>query len=332
MNNRMRVITSLNHEEPDKIPYHIWMHPLMQAKLSEYYGDPDFLAKLGNCFADIGKYSNNYREVEPNIWRDQFGVLWDRNIEKNMGIVCNQLVTESNIQDYVFPDPKVCLAETLSNKQILPQPDKFSFLQLGFSLFERAWTLAGMENIFVAMLVNEKFANNLFEQILHFNVAWIEEAVKLDIDAVFFGDDWGQQSGLLMSPELWRKFIKPRFSQMCRAVKAKGKYVFLHSCGNIQELFPDLIECGVDLFNPFQPEAMDIFRIKQQFGRHISFFGGISIQKTLPFGTVRQTKNEVKVLLETVGKDGGFIAGPSHSIPDARVENVAAMIGVLQKQ
>ena len=108
--------------------------------------------------------------------------------------------------------------------------------------------------------------------------------------------------------------------------------MFLHSCGKVQEIFPDLIECGLDLFNPFQPEVMDVFQIKNQYGRDLSFFGGISIQNTLPFGTVSQTRDEVKRLLELVGSGGGYIAGPSHSIQDAKPENVAAMIDVLQNQ
>ena len=328
----MRVIASLNHDQPDKIPYHVWMNPSMQTKLAEYYGDPDFFINLGNCFEDLGNYANNYKELDSNIWQDQFGVLWDRNTEKELGLVCNCLINPSNIEDYVFPDPKACLAETLRGREIRSKYEQFSFLQLGFSFFERAWTLAGMENFLMAMVADEDFANKLLDRILDFNLGWIEEAASLNVDAIFFGDDWGQQTGMLMGPGLWRKFIKPRFAQMCKAVKAKGKYVFVHSCGKVQEIFPDLIECGVDVFNPFQPEVMDVFQVKQQFGRDMSFFGGISIQKTLPFGTVRQVRDEISMLLEVVGKNGGFVAGPSHSIPDADVENVAAMIDILQKQ
>ncbi len=184
----------------------------------------------------------------------------------------------------------------------------------------------------MAMATDDSFANRLFDRILEFNLAWIERAGALEIDAIFFGDDWGQQTGLIMGPDLWRKFIKPRFVRMCQAVKVKGKYVFLHSCGKVQEIFPDLIECGVDMFNPFQPEVMDVFQIKKQYGKDLSFFGGISLQNTLPFGTVSQTRDEVKRLLDIVGEDGGYVAGPAHSIPDAKVENVAAMIDVLQNQ
>jgi len=136
-----------------------------------------------------------------------------------------------------------------------------------------------------------------------------------------------------MGPKLWSKFIKPKIKKMYQAVKKKGKYVFIHSCGKVDEVFPDLIECGVDLFNPFQPEVMDVFEMKRRYGKSLSFFGGISVQRTLPFGTISETRKEVKILLERIGFDGGYIAAPSHSIPkDAKVENIAAMIDILKNQ
>ena len=115
--------------------------------------------------------------------------------------------------------------------------------------------------------------------------------------------------------------------------KSKGKFVSIHSCGKVDQLFPDLIECGVDVFNPFQPEVMDVFDMKKKYGSRLSFYGGISTQKTLPYGTVTQIRDEVKRLLDVVGKDGGYIASPAHSIPpDAKPENIAAMIETLQNQ
>ena len=120
---------------------------------------------------------------------------------------------------------------------------------------------------------------------------------------------------------------------MCQAVKKHNKCVFLHSCGKIDNIFPDLIECGVDVFNPFQPEVMDVFEMKQLFGEQMTFFGGISTQQTLPFGTVKAVREEVNSLLQLIGKNGGYIAAPSHSIPfDAKPENILAMIDVLKNQ
>jgi len=112
-----------------------------------------------------------------------------------------------------------------------------------------------------------------------------------------------------------------------------GKFVFIHSCGKVDEVFPDLIECGLNVFNPFQPEVIDVYEIKKKYGDILTFYGGISTQKTLPYGSVEQTKDEVKRLIAIVGNNGGYIASPAHAIPsDAKAENIAAMIEVLQSQ
>jgi len=161
----------------------------------------------------------------------------------------------------------------------------------------------------------------------------IEASVQFDIDAMMFGDDWGQQRGLLMGPRLWRRFIKPRIREMYQASKSAGKFVFIHSCGDVKELFPDLIECGLDCFNPFQPEVMDVFEMKRQYGQDLCFYGGISTQKTLPYGTPDDVRAEVQANIERVGANGGYIASPAHAIPgDAPPENIDAMIQVLRNQ
>ena len=206
-------------------------------------------------------------------------------------------------------------------------------MALDFSLFERAWTLVGMENLLMAMVADKPFANALLDRILAFNLRVIENACAFDIDAMMFGDDWGMQTGVLMGPRLWREFIKPRIREMYGLAKARGKFVFIHSCGKVDALFPDLIECGLDIFNPFQPEVMDVFEVKRVYGHRLSFFGGISTQKTLPYASVDVVKEQVRRLLDVVGKDGGYIAAPAHDIPaDGRPENIAAMIEVLQNQ
>ena len=335
MTNRQRVLASLTHKQPDIVPYDIQFTQKMHAKMADYYGDPDFASKLGNCFTWVRPYPGDARfiEVHPNIWQDEFGVLWDRSIDKDIGVVCNRLVTPDNVNTFPFPDPDDPTRHAKIDQAVKSATDGVILVSLGFSLFERAWTLTGMENLLMAMIADRKFTNALFDRILQFNLSIIEHACSRNIDIFRFGDDWGHQRGLLTGPALWREFIKPRFAQMCRLVKSKGKFTMLHCCGKVDELFPDMIESGLDIFNPFQPEVMDVFEMKKRFGNQLCFYGGISIQKTLPFGTPDQVRAEVKKLLEHVGKDGGYIASPSHDIPpDAKPENVAAMIDVLQNQ
>jgi uroporphyrinogen decarboxylase len=303
--------------------------------MAQYYGDPNFESRLGNCFTWLRPHLPDARfiEVAPNIWQDEFGVRWDRHVDKDIGVVCNRLVTPENVDTFEFPDPNDPRRYSSFDAAVECNGQTAVLVSLGFALFERAWTLAGMENVLMAMVADRGFANRLLDRILDFNLTIIDNACTRKVDIFRFGDDWGHQQGVLMGPELWREFIKPRFKRMCERVKSKGKLVMVHCCGKVDELFPDLIECGLDIFNPFQPEVMDVFDIKKRYGRHLSFYGGISIQRTLPFGTVRQVRDEVRRLIDMVGENGGYIASPSHDIPrDARCENIAAMIEVLQSQ
>ncbi|MBP7053201.1 MAG: hypothetical protein KBE65_19515 [Phycisphaerae bacterium] len=335
MTNRERVLATVSHKSPDKVPYDIRFTQPARVKMAAHYGDDRFESKLGNCFTWLRPHLPDARfvEVAPDIWQDEFGVQWDRHVDKDIGVVCNRRVTPENVGTFRFPDPNDPARYRSFDAMVKPNGDTAVLVSLGFSLFERAWTLAGMENVLMAMVSDPRFAETLLDRILEFNLAIIENACTWVVDIFRFGDDWGHQRGVLMGPDLWRRFIKPRFRAMCDLVKSKGKLVMLHSCGKVDELFDDLIECGLDIFNPFQPEVMDVFEVKKRYGDRLTFYGGISIQRTLPFGTVQQVRDEVRRLIDGVGEQGGYIASPSHDIPgDAKPENIAAMIEVLQNQ
>jgi len=330
-----RVLTALNHRQPDRVPYDIRFTQKAHAKMAQYYGDPEFESKLGNCFTWFRPYPRNvrYRLVGPDIWQDEFGVRWNRTIDKDIGVPCNQLVTPQNINEFQWPDPNDPTRYDFIKEAVKKAGDGATLVSLGFALFERAWTLVAMENLLIYMLTDKHFVNLLLDKILEYNLGIIEHACSLDIDIIRLGDDWGHQRGLIMGIDLWREFIKPRIKEMYQLAKSKGKDVMIHCCGKVDELFPDLIECGLDIFNPFQPEVMDVFQMKRLYGERLCFYGGISTQRTLPYGTVAEVKDEVKRLIEVVGENGGYIASPAHDIPaDAKAENIAAMIEVLQNQ
>jgi uroporphyrinogen decarboxylase len=334
MTRRERVAVSLEHRQPDRVPYNIRFTEPAREKMARWYGDARFEEKLGNCLVTLStEPRGGWRQVRPGIWEDQFGVQWDRSIDADIGNVSNLVLTRENLLSYRFPDPEDPSRFADHERRIAQAGDAYVVTDLGFSLFERAWTLAGMETVLMAMADDASFAHGLLDRILEFNLRIIEKACGLPIDAMMFGDDWGHQRGVIMGPALWREFIKPRVRRMYALVKAKGKKVFIHSCGKVDELFPDLIECGLDMFNPFQPEVMDVFEMKRRYGDRLSFYGGISTQKTLPYGTPAQVRDEVRRLIEKVGKSGGFIAAPAHDVPkDAAPECIAAMIEALRDQ
>ena len=254
-------------------------------------------------------------------------------MDTDIGTVCNTCVTPQNLAGYRFPDPDNPARFAGFPDAIARRGERLAIATVAFTLFERAWTLVGMENLLVAMIDEEQFVNDLLDRIIDYDMAVARNALSFDVDAMRFGDDWGQQRGLIMGPVLWRKYIGPRIAKLYALVKKRGKRVFIHSCGQVEDIFPDLIDAGVDVFNPFQPEVMDVGTMKDRHGARLTFFGGISTQKTLPYGTPAQVRAEVESLIERVGRDGGYIAAPAHDIPkDARAENIAAMIDVLQHQ
>jgi len=331
---RERVVAAVEHRQPDAVPYHVTFTAPAREALARHLGDQDFESRLGNCLT-ILRTRVPYRDVEgmPGVQVDEFGVRWDKTLDTDIGTVCNTALTRETLRRYRFPDPQDPRRFANFPAALREKGDRFVVASLAFTMFERAWTLAGMETVLMAMIDEPGFANELFDQILAFDLGIVRTALSYDIDGMRFGDDWGQQRGLIMGPALWRKYILPRVAALYGLVKASGKRVFIHSCGQIEELFPDLVEAGVDVFNPFQPEVMDVESVKTRYGSDLTFFGGISTQKTLPYGTEAQVREETKRLIDRIGKGGGYIAAPAHDIPkDAKPENVAAMLEVLRSQ
>ncbi|MGQ9472544.1 MAG: uroporphyrinogen decarboxylase family protein [Candidatus Caldatribacteriaceae bacterium] len=333
MDERERIVRAISFEKTDLVPYHIDFTIPARLKMVEYLGDIDFEKRIGNHLAFVKAIAPGaFREVAPLYIQDEWGVVWNRTIDPDIGNP-EPILSRPSLSGYRFPDPEDPRRFLSIPPFVEENQRKFKLLRQTYTLFERAWSLRGMENLLSDFIVNPDFVEDLFDHITSFNVKVMEKALDMGLDGVYFGDDWGWQQGLIMGARLWRKFIKPRMAEMIAVAKKKGKETFLHCCGKVEEIFPDLVEIGLDVFNPFQPEVMDTFALKKKYYGRLCFFGGISIQRLLPFGTKEEVKKEVKRILQELGNGGGYIAAPSHALPkDIPCENILSMLEVIQNQ
>lgn len=326
---------ALEFQSLPKAPYSVGFTADMQERFTADARGADLFARMDNVLVGHSplKMDADMTDEQTKIFTDEFGVTWDRSIDSDIGVPAPVLDPDT-VDDYTFPDPHAAWRYEPIAAALQARPDHYHVMTIGFSLFERAWSLRGMENLLMDFAERPEFVETLLDRICDFNVAVVETGLKRcpDLDAVYFGDDFGSQLGLMMGPRIWREMLKPRLARQYAAVAARGKKVFIHSCGHVQEIFDDLVEIGVNVFNPFQPEVMDVHALLDQYHGRLAFHGGISTQRLLPFGTVDEVRQEVAALIEKA-KRGGYIVAPAHAMPrDCKVENVIAMLEMLIDQ
>jgi len=279
-------------------------------------------AYLDDVYGKIRR-RNSFRK---KIVYDKWGLGWDTQQEGSY-ITVHPLTDLNRYKDYSFPDPnddKLLITAKEIIKKYSNEYIVCSYQVL--CLFERAWALRGLENFLIDMINNRSFVEKLLDKITDYQVSIAKRYVKLGVDCGRTGDDYGTQSGLMFSPNLWRELFKPRLKRIWEVYQKAGIPIIHHSCGDVRSIIPDMIEMGLDILNPIQPEAMPLEELSQ-YSKDIVFYGGLSSQKTLPYGTEEDIKQEIKKNIKLLGKNNGYIVSPSNGITsDVPIKNIKALL------
>ena len=203
----------------------------------------------------------------------------------------------------------------------------------GFGIFETGWMLRGFENFLMDLAAEPKFAEALMQGVADYYIALYDRVLAEAgeyLQVVMIGDDLGTQNGPMISPETYRKLVKPAQKRVWQFLKSKTKArLFLHSCGSVRKLIPDFIELGLDILNPVQVAAkdMDPKELKREFGKDLTFWGGgCDTQKVLTFGTPDEVEREVRRRIADFAPGGGFVFNQIHNIqPQVPPENILRM-------
>ena len=399
MNSRERVLTTLKHKEPDRIPVDLGamlstgIMGIAYNKLKTYLGIKNGRTKMYDLHQQLAEPETEVLKIigadvlpvmiiEPKKWKkaklpdgSPCEVPEDFNPETlpdgsqilrgNTGRIIAKMPKNGYYFDSIYhPLRDISTIEELKHQKTYSTIQSFSncdeltlndlhrrakhlyettdyalMLNGAGSIYEWAQSLRGWDIFMMDLVSNPRFAGYLLDMLVEANIKRLEQilpVVEGYVQVVQVGDDLGLQNGPQLSPELYRKVVKPRHKRLYEYIKKHSSaFLFLHSCGSVYQFIPDFIEMGVEVLNPVQVSArdMDSKRLKQEFGKYITFWGGgCDTQKVLPFGTPKEVEEEVKRRIEDFAPGGGFVFNQVQDIQvDVSPENLMAMYNAVKK-
>ncbi len=362
MTPRERMLATLAHKEPDRVPIRAMLWPDTERKLKMYYGVETTRELLDELGADSG-----YKGVErlmPQGWKPSWDYIEfcdatgyyhpayecaefeDWGVQRRPGAYHGN----SPIRQYIFTLHPWQSATTVKEIKALPIPDldisrfasvketvekeKDRYLIIGSAryLWMRSVILRGMVTFLHDLYARPKIAEAILDRLHEYTCRMVDTYMDLGCDGIQISEDLGTNHGPFFSPEIFRKYFKPRYADLVDRVKKRGGFFFFHGCGNLTPLVGDLVEVGVDLMHPLQPACMDQLRIKELYGDKITISTGVSSQQTLPFGTVEDVRKEALFKLKHLAPGGGLVFGNSHfAMYDVPLENIIALFEVCKQ-
>jgi uroporphyrinogen decarboxylase len=345
MEPRERVLTALRRGVPDCVPKDLELSPAQLDAFRERSGTVDPLAFFGlETRAVNPKSPLNDADFAPYLGDlpsgarvDEWGVAWIRgslyHFERMVHPLA-QITDPAEVEHYPFPHlTEPALFDGYREQVAAYQAAGFAVVgracALGGTVFWPAYKLRGMERLLMDLLLQPEIASALLDRVTEIMVGFAGKIASMGVDILWLADDFGAQRSLLISPSMWEHWFMARLARVIQAAKEAHPSVLIafHSDGTIEPLIPHLIEIGVDVLNPVQPECMDPAAIKRSYGDRLAFWGGLGTQTTLPFGTPDEVRQTVRHLVATVGRDGGYLAAPTHVIePEVPWENILAFV------
>jgi len=343
MTSRERVLAAINHRVPDRVPRDILLEPWVAERLRRHLATTDLVAALRMDLVYV--YPKPTRQKQDySGYYTRAKVTWD---EWGRGRVWDR---EQHYAEYLYPLER---ADTIDEILKYPWPDldaeyryeglleKVAELQRqGYAVigdvsettFEIAWQIRSMDRLFEDMLHTDEKAIVLLDRITERSEFTARKYAQAGVDILYTGDDVAMQTGMMMNRKLWRKWLGPRLKRVIGAARdvRPDIPVKYHSDGKIDDLIPDLMEAGVTILNPVQPECVDHRWVKAAYGDRLAFDGGLGVQSVLPFGTPDEVRWHVRQVIEILGNGGGLVIGPSHVIErDTSFENIQAMLSAI---
>jgi uroporphyrinogen decarboxylase len=294
----------------------------------EEYFDYDF--RCLSCQARFGGKDPrlHHRRVPGGTTFDEWGVgHWAGGAEATYERMYSPLERAASLREVeLFPLPVI---ETRPDSAALADYRKRGYPVFGYagSVYEWSWWLRGMQGFLADLLLNSQLAEAILRKVAGYTLELSLVSAEAGIDVLCYYDDAGMQTGLQLSPELWRRFVKPRWAEILACVRSGYPAVrfFLHSCGNVSEIIPDIVELGFHVLHPIQPECMDLAAVRRRFGGEIVLCASISAQKLFPFGSPEEIRTEVARLRALFAGDNRTILCPSNRIqPETPWVNVCA--------
>ncbi len=336
MTSKERVLTTLNHEEPDKVPIDAWMVneittvivKLLNINIEEgrfSYAKAlghDLLYKHMGIMDSLASIYKQDRKVEENLYQCKWGIKYKR-LPHKYGIfysfVEHPLADIKNYDSYNWPDPLEIERDGIELYKTIIERDGKDYAILGAvpcTIFEGSWYLRGLENFLIDLCQNRDFADELLRNMMNYHLTLSKKLIEIGVDIIWWGDDIAIETGPYIDPKLFRELIKPKYAYMVQEVKKINKNIKIayHTDGKVNWVLDDLVDIGVDILNPLQPDVNDVSTIKKRYGKKLSFWGNVDTRCVMSEGSCADVVDEVKNVIRTLAPGGGFILSTNHTI------------------